>query len=184
MNRRLRLRRKVSPNKHPEKLLSQGPRLGTGSKPSPARRDDWARVRRLLFSIHLALAMRLLRKFHVHIARKAATVAFHLSAELDTVETTMPSAPVPERHRQPKAVVAPRTEPRDRRGAEKCDQISPSHSITSSAAARSVRGTVRPSALAVLRLMITGHFSGPASSKPATRVSRGRAVGVTPRSRW
>src|SRR5262249_27600225 len=40
------------------------------------------------------------------------------------------------------------------RGAnEQCDEITPPHSITSSASASNVGGTSRPSALAVLRLM-------------------------------
>src|ERR1700741_2309082 len=39
-------------------------------------------------------------------------------------------------------------------------RIRPPHSITSSARASSVGGTVRPSALAVLRLMISSYFVG------------------------
>src|SRR5262249_37510421 len=41
-----------------------------------------------------------------------------------------------------------------RRAAEQRDELAPLHSITSSARASSVGGTVTPSALAVLRLMI------------------------------
>src|SRR5262245_34229886 len=41
------------------------------------------------------------------------------------------------------------------RAAEKCDELAPSHSITSLASASSVGGTARPSAFAVLRLMIS-----------------------------
>src|SRR6478672_7997811 len=42
---------------------------------------------------------------------------------------------------------------RGERAAEQCDELAPLHSITSSARARSVGGTSRPSALAVLRLI-------------------------------
>src|ERR1700738_1751069 len=42
--------------------------------------------------------------------------------------------------------------PRDRRAAEEAQQLTASHSITSSARARIEGGTVMPSALAVLRL--------------------------------
>src|SRR5262249_29433859 len=50
----------------------------------------------------------------------------------------------------------PRAErPRGRRAAEKRDEIAAVHSMTSSARASSVAGTSRPSALAVLRLMIS-----------------------------
>ena len=45
-----------------------------------------------------------------------------------------------------------RTKPRD--------EVAPSHSITSSARASSVGGTVRPSALAVLRLMTNSNLVG------------------------
>src|SRR5262249_11898743 len=47
---------------------------------------------------------------------------------------------------------ARRERPR-RHAAEQRDELAPLHSITSSAATRSVLGTVRPSARAVLRLM-------------------------------
>src|SRR6516225_1778052 len=40
-----------------------------------------------------------------------------------------------------------------RRAAQECDELSPPHSITSSARASSVGGTWRPSALAVLTLI-------------------------------
>src|SRR5262249_59158761 len=48
-----------------------------------------------------------------------------------------------------------RERPRRRRAAEKSDELAPDHSITLSARASSVRRTVSPSALAVLRLMIS-----------------------------
>src|SRR6516164_9694244 len=47
---------------------------------------------------------------------------------------------------------ARRERPRSRRAAER-DELAPSHSITSSARASSEIGTIRPSALAVFRLM-------------------------------
>src|SRR5262249_20116285 len=58
-------------------------------------------------------------------------------------------------HRSPPFLRACRERPRSRRAAEQRDEpASLDHSITSSARARSVGGTSRPSALAVLRLMI------------------------------
>src|SRR5262245_40111928 len=48
---------------------------------------------------------------------------------------------------------ARRKRPRGRRAAKKGDEVAPLHSITSSARARSVGGTSRPSVLAVVRLM-------------------------------
>jgi hypothetical protein len=53
-----------------------------------------------------------------------------------------------------------RKRPRGYRAAEKRDELAPSHSITSSAAACSVRGTVRPSACAVLRLITNSNWVG------------------------
>src|SRR6516225_5196313 len=47
-----------------------------------------------------------------------------------------------------------------RRAREKRDELAPSHSITSSARASSVGGTVRPSALAVLRLIVSSYLVG------------------------
>ena len=49
---------------------------------------------------------------------------------------------------------ARRERPRDRRATEQHDDVAPPHSITASASESSVDGTVRPSALAVFRLMI------------------------------
>ena len=54
------------------------------------------------------------------------------------------------------ALLRPRRErPNRRRAAEPCDELPSLHWITSSAVANSVSGMVRPSALAVLRLMIS-----------------------------
>jgi hypothetical protein len=47
-----------------------------------------------------------------------------------------------------------------RRPADCCDELAAFHSITSSAATNSVCGTVRPIALAVLRLMASSNFVG------------------------
>src|SRR5215467_8959635 len=46
-----------------------------------------------------------------------------------------------------------RQRPHYRRPAQECDEVAPLHSITSSASASSLSGTVKPSALAVLRLI-------------------------------
>src|SRR5262249_27249075 len=54
-------------------------------------------------------------------------------------------------HRHRRLLRARRQWPR-RRAAEQRDELTPSHSITSSAMASSVGGTLRPSAFAVLRL--------------------------------
>src|SRR6478736_9706007 len=51
-------------------------------------------------------------------------------------------------------------------GCEQPQQI-PSYSITSSARARSVSGTSRPSALAVLRLITSSYFVGACTSRSA-----------------
>src|SRR5271155_2052153 len=51
------------------------------------------------------------------------------------------------------------------------DELPPSHSITSSAVASSVSGTVRPSASAVLRLMTSSNLVGS---------STGRSAGFSP----
>src|SRR5262249_55791988 len=54
-----------------------------------------------------------------------------------------------------------RKRPRGRRAAEQCDELATAaHSITSSARASSRGGIVRPSALAVLRLMTNCTFVG------------------------
>jgi len=55
---------------------------------------------------------------------------------------------------------ARRERPRDRRAAEKRDELAPLHSITSLASASSVGGIVRPSALAVLRLITSSKRVG------------------------
>src|SRR5262245_60283625 len=55
---------------------------------------------------------------------------------------------------------ARRARPRRRRTAEQRDELASPHSITSSASASSVGGTVRPSALAVLRLTLSSNLVG------------------------
>jgi len=58
-------------------------------------------------------------------------------------------------------LLRPRRErPRRRSAAEQGDEGAPLHSITSSASASSLSGTVRPSALAVLRLMTSMYLVG------------------------
>src|SRR5262249_18322287 len=66
---------------------------------------------------------------------------------------------------------ARRERPR-RRAAEQCDERPPFHSITSSARASSVAGTIRPSALAVVKLMTRSNLVG---------CSTGMSAGFTPR---
>jgi len=57
------------------------------------------------------------------------------------------------------------------RSSEKSAELPPPHSITSSARARSDGGTVRPSALAALRLITRSNFVG---------CSTGRSLGFAP----
>src|SRR5262249_31633289 len=65
-----------------------------------------------------------------------------------------------------------RERPPRRRAAEQRDELAPAnHSITSSAGAGSVSGTVRPSALAVLRLTTSSNLVG---------CSTGRSAGLAP----
>src|SRR5262249_27067794 len=63
-------------------------------------------------------------------------------------------------HRHLRLLRARRERPCDRRAAEKGDELAALHSTTSSAATRSVSGTVRPSALAALRLMTSRYIVG------------------------
>src|SRR5215470_8627325 len=65
--------------------------------------------------------------------------------------------------------------PRHRRAAEKRDELPPPHSITSSARPDKGRGTVTPSALAVLRLMISSTF---------VACCVGRSAGFSPLRIW
>src|SRR5262249_17620125 len=82
-----------------------------------------------------------------------------------------------ERHEHPDAATLPALlrahgeRPRCR-AAEKRDEVAPPHSITSSARARSVGGTSRPSALAVVRLMRRSNLVG---------CSTGISAGFAPR---
>src|SRR5262249_19657084 len=62
--------------------------------------------------------------------------------------------------------------PRDGRAAEQRDERAPPHSITSSARASSVGGTVRPSTLAVTRLTTRSNLVG---------CSTGMSAGFAPR---
>src|ERR1019366_10168967 len=57
--------------------------------------------------------------------------------------------------------------PRDRGATSQCDKLASSHSITSSARAISVGGTVRPRAFAVLRLMTSSNLVGCWTGKSA-----------------
>ena len=63
-------------------------------------------------------------------------------------------------HRQRRLLRSRRERPRHCRTPDERDEFPPFHSITSSARARSVGGTVRPSALAVLRLITSSYLVG------------------------
>src|SRR5262245_28580542 len=64
-----------------------------------------------------------------------------------------------------------RERPRDGCAAEQRDELAPLHSMTSSARASSLSGTVRPSAFAVLRLMTSSNLVG---------CRTGRSAGFSP----
>src|SRR5215468_9548158 len=71
----------------------------------------------------------------------------------------------------PRAIAFVYTGPLRRRSAEQRHELAPTdHSITSSARAISLSGTVRPSALAVLRLITSSNFDG---------CSTGRSLGLS-----
>jgi len=66
---------------------------------------------------------------------------------------------------------ARRERPRSRRAGEQRDELSPHHSITSSARARNVSGMLKPIPLAALRLTISSNLVG---------CSTGRSAGFAP----
>src|SRR5262245_40401706 len=69
-------------------------------------------------------------------------------------------------------LLRPRLERPRRRAAKQRDECAPLHSITSSARASSVEGTVRPMILAVVRFMTKSNLVG---------CSTGRSAGFAPR---
>ena len=70
--------------------------------------------------------------------------------------------------RSPGSTAAAHGRKRHRHGAaECCNELASSHSITSSARASSVGGTVRPSALAVLRLITSSYLVGACTGRSA-----------------
>src|SRR5215467_8915218 len=70
-------------------------------------------------------------------------------------------------------LLRPRRErPRRCCAAEQRDELAPSHSITSSARPRSIGGTSRPSAFAVLRLITSSYLVGCCTGKSAGFVPR------------
>ena len=74
-------------------------------------------------------------------------------------------------HRHRRLLCSRRRRPRRRRAAEQRDELTALHSITSSAAASSLSGTVRPSALAVLRLSTNSNL---------VDRTTGRSAGLSP----
>jgi hypothetical protein len=69
---------------------------------------------------------------------------------------------------------APRKRPRGRRAANQRDELAPSHPITSSAQASNVGGISRPSAFAVLRLMISSATHVFHSLHPSAKLGKRR----------
>src|SRR6516164_3247796 len=75
-------------------------------------------------------------------------------------------------HRNGRLLRACRERPRHRRAAHERDELAPlHHSITSSASASRVGGTVRPSVFAVLRLITSSNLVG---------CKTGRSAGFSP----
>src|SRR5262245_27266356 len=68
-------------------------------------------------------------------------------------------------------LLRPRRKRPRRRTAEQRNELAPPHSITSSARARSVGGTVRPRAFAVFRLITSSYLVGACT---------GRSAGLSP----
>src|SRR5262249_15282258 len=78
----------------------------------------------------------------------------------------------PAHHRHGRLLRACRERPCGRRAAEKRNELAPRHSITPSAATSSLSGTLRPSTLAVVRLMTRSNLVG---------CSTGMSAGFAPR---
>src|SRR5215472_15426885 len=68
-------------------------------------------------------------------------------------------------HRHRRLLRARCERPRSRRAAEQRDELAAPHSITSSAATSRPGGTVRPSAFAVLRLIVSSYLVGACTGK-------------------
>src|SRR5262245_7562161 len=88
-----------------------------------------------------------------------------------TIGKERPRAAEEPDHRQRRLLRARRDRPRDRRAAEQRDERPPSHSITSSARARSIGGMSRSIAFAVARLITSSNF---------VAISTGRSAGLAP----
>jgi hypothetical protein len=73
----------------------------------------------------------------------------------------------PDRWHLARLLRARRERPRDCRTAEQGDELAPFHSITSSARASSSGGIVRPSALAVVRLITRPYLVGACTGRSA-----------------
>src|SRR5262249_31301596 len=87
-------------------------------------------------------------------------------------EHILPIGPQHPNHRHAALLRARRERPRHRRAAEQRDELAaPHHSITSSAVIFMISGTVRPSALAVLRLITSSNLVG---------CTTGRSAGFAP----
>src|SRR6266487_6943167 len=69
-------------------------------------------------------------------------------------------------HRQPRLLRVRPERPRSR-AAEQCNEFAAPHSITSSARASRLSGTVRPRALAVLRLITSSYLVGACTGRSA-----------------
>src|SRR5262249_32424372 len=140
--------------------------LGRRKKPQPvdgrgklSRADGEARVRPSLLCIDWSRTL---------LSRFAHVRGLIICAKDSLVEAKAAGANRPPTKDQ----ILRRERPRSRRAADERDEIAPLHSITSSARARSVGGTSKPSAFAVIRLMTKSNLVG---------CSTGRSPGLAPR---
>src|SRR5262245_48098038 len=106
---------------------------------------------------------RLRRKFIVTAAHRMefdGDVALILVTSLGntSLERRIPTGASRQHGNNRKGLLRIRRERPSRRAAEQCDELAPSHSITSSARSRIDVGNSTPSALAVLRLMTSSNF--------------------------
>src|SRR5262249_41153283 len=99
-----------------------------------------------------------------------ATLSQHRAERLiwDCCRRVVEGRPQDAQSNEPVRLLRARGErPRGRCAAEQRDELAAHHSITSSARASSVGGTVRPSAFAVLRLITSSYLVGACTGRSA-----------------
>jgi hypothetical protein len=133
-------------------------------------------IKSIVFSARQAKHCITAPNYPAHMQRLATHGVKRLRRNVDDGQALRPRAPT--RTRATKATTrrfirSPQSETRPtnshlrsfrgRRAAEERDEVASLHSITSSARARSVGGTSKPSCLAVLRLMRNSNVVGPST---------------------